>query len=66
MTVFSGNTLGGDVHLSVTMDRHVQSDNEHAASPYSLEDYSGHEAWGRNGVSLEKCVSSHAEWLLTG
>ena len=71
MTVFSGNLLAGDVHSSVTMDGHVQAwqwiGNISlltwgllSASACSLE------AWGRNSVSLEKCVSWLAEWWLSG
>ena len=39
LAVFSKNLLAGDVHYRVALDRHVSGQ---AASPYSLEAYSGH------------------------
>ena len=41
LTIFGGNLSAGDVHSSVTMDRMSKCDNGQAASPYSLEVYSG-------------------------
>ena len=69
LTVSGVILLAGDVHSSVTMDRHVQAWQWTGsislltwgllwASICSLE------VWNRNGVSLEKCVSLHTEWLL--
>ena len=69
LTVFGGNLSAGDVHSTVTMDRNFQAWQWTGsislltwvllwASACSLE------VWGRNGVSLEKCVRLHAEWLL--
>ena len=71
LTVFGRNLLTSEVHSSVTIDRNVQAWKWTGiislltwgllwASACSLE------AWDCNSVSLEKCVSSHAEWLLTG
>ena len=69
LTIFGGNLRW--CHSSVTMDGHVQAlqwiGNISlltwgllSASVCSLE------ASGLNGVSLEKCVSSHVAWLLSG
>ena len=59
LTVFGGNFLAGDVHSSVTMDRHVKS-------PYSLEAYSGHLlAHLRPGVILSFSYYSNVIFILT-
>ena len=68
LAVFGGNLLAGHAHSSVALDRHVQArqwTGSISLLTWGLLWASAflREAWDRNGVSLEKCVSSHAEWL---